>query len=64
MATEIKASANKFKRTFTIRKYENGKVVAKYRTMQFSRDKFEELEYNLEGDWFSFLRNNEVITLK
>jgi hypothetical protein len=46
-------TSNKSKRTFTIRK-EN----VKYRTLNFSKQEFEEMEFNTEEDWLSFLKRN------
>jgi len=50
----IKVTANKWKRTFTIRK--NG---SKYRTTKLARDEFEEMEYMSENDWSYWLRNEQ-----
>ena len=62
--TSIKAKANKFKRTFTIRKFEDGKVIAKFRTLPVSRIEFEDLEYNTENDWIDYLNtSNNCIAL-
>jgi hypothetical protein len=47
----MKITSNKSRRTFTIRK-EN----AKFRTLQMSRDEFDECEYNTTEDWEYFLR--------
>ena len=54
----IKATANFKKRTYTIRKQENGKTFAKYRTLTLSEEEFEECEMNTEGDWYCFLRED------
>jgi hypothetical protein len=54
MAT-IKATANQSKRTFTIIKYMNGKLFAKYRTTQMNIEEFNDAYYNTEGDWRDFL---------
>lgn len=56
----IKATANKSKRTFTLRKYSNNKLISKYRTLPMSREEFEEAEYNTSGDWQDFIFNEEV----
>jgi hypothetical protein len=53
---EIKVTSNQQKRTFTIRKYENGKVYTKYRTIQFSKTEFKDLETNTTEDWSNFLK--------
>jgi hypothetical protein len=53
---EIKATPNQSKRIFTIRKYRDGKVYTKYRTIQFSKSEFEDLESNTTEDWRDFLK--------
>lgn len=55
----IKATPNRSRRTFTIRSLENGKTVAKYRTLPLPADEFEDMEYNTENDWRNFLRTNQ-----
>ena len=55
----IKVVANNAKRTFTIRTYVNGKLSAKYRTIQFSKEEFSENEYNTEKDWQQFLKSDD-----
>lgn len=47
----MKITSNKSKRTFTIRK-EN----SKFRTLEMSKEEFEECEYNTFSDWKDFLR--------
>jgi hypothetical protein len=51
----IKATPNRSKRTFTLRKYYNNKFYSKYRTFPMIREEFEELEYNTGEDWKIFL---------
>jgi len=55
----IKVKANKSKRTFTIRKKINGKLFAKYRTNQMSKEEFESCENNTENDWAQFLTSSD-----
>jgi len=50
MKKTMNVKSNQKARTFTIRV--NG---SKYRTSQFSRDEFEEMEYNTSADWVNFL---------
>jgi hypothetical protein len=52
----IKVTPNRSNRTFTIRTYHNGKLFAKYRTYQVSRDEFNSDLYNTENDWSYYLR--------
>ncbi len=54
--TKIKVTANKTKKRYTIRKYEGGKCVAKYRTFKMSKSEFNEAEYNTTNDWINFLK--------
>ena len=57
---EIRVKANKTKRTFTIIKYDKGILYTKYRTIQFSKAEFEELESNTSEDWMNFLRTENA----
>jgi len=52
--SEIKATANKSKRTFTIRT-ENG---LKYRTTPMSKEEFNIHQYNTANDWAQFLKSD------
>jgi len=54
----LKVSANQSKRTFTIRKYIDGKFSVKYRTVPMRKTVFESTEYNTEGDWKQFLKSD------
>ena len=54
----LKVKANQAKRTFTIRKYIDGVLFAKYRTYPVSREDFESDENNTERDWADFLRTS------
>jgi len=60
----LRATANKSKRTFTIRKYVGGKIFSKFRTSEMSKDEFEECEYNTESDWKDFLNNGSYYSVK
>lgn len=53
----ITATANQSKRVFTIRKYINGKLLTKYRTMERTPDEFSDEEMNTAEDWKNFLRS-------
>lgn len=58
---EIGVTANKQKRTFTIRKYyPNGKPYVKYRTIPLSKEEFETEMNNTSDDWDVFLRRTNV----
>ena len=59
----IKATANQSKRTFTIRKYIDGKLFVKYRTIQMSQEEFDSEEMNTENDWKQFLKSDDYYTV-
>jgi len=59
----IKVAANQSKRTFTIRKYFNGKVFAKYRTIEMSKEEFDSEEMNTENDWKQFLKSDDYYSV-
>ena len=59
MKATVKVTANQSKKTFTIRKYYNGKLSAKFRTMPLQFDEFEDYEMNTENDWINFLRTED-----
>ncbi len=54
----ITSKANQSKRTFTIRKYIDGKLFAKFRTYEMSDDDFFAEEMNTENDWKAFLKSD------
>ena len=54
----LTVTANQSKRTFTIRTES-----AKYRTCVFTKEEFEELEYNTQNDWEYFLRTEDFYSL-
>ena len=54
----ITVTSNQSKRTFTIRKYEYGKLYSKYKTSAMTPEEFEEEEMNTEKDWDNFLNNS------
>lgn len=57
---EIKVSPNKSKRTFTIRT-----SIAKYRTIQFSKEEFNRIYRNwTANDWQQFLNTDEYYKVK
>ena len=55
----IRVTANQKRRLFTIRKYSNGKMYAKYRTLQMNTEEFESNERNTDNDWQQFLKTDE-----
>ncbi len=59
MKETIKPTPNYSKRTFTIRKYIDGKLFAKYRTNVLSKEEFNICEYNTTNDWYSFLKSDD-----
>ena len=63
MKETIKATANQSKRTFTIRKYTEGKLFTKYRTIEMSQEDFDTEEMNTENDWKHFLKSDDYYTV-
>jgi len=59
----IKVSANQSMRTFTIRKFIDGKLSAKYRTIQMTQNDFDNEEMNSENDWKQFLKSDDYYTV-
>lgn len=55
----IKAAANQQTRTFTLRKYIDGEVFAKYRTIPMSKEEFRSCENNTSNDWKQFLKSDD-----
>jgi len=60
----IKVTANQSKWTFTIRKYYDGKLFAKYRTIKMSQFDFDSEEMNTKNDWKHFLKSNDYYVVK
>jgi len=61
---EIKVKANQSKRTFTIRKFIDGELFAKYRTCKMSKEEFDSEERNTENDWKQFLKSDDYYAVK
>tara|TARA_R110002126_G_scaffold251055_3_gene394058 strand:+ start:4568 stop:4768 length:201 start_codon:yes stop_codon:yes gene_type:complete len=59
----IKATPNYSKRTFTIRKFIDGKLFSKYRTIPMSQEEFDSEEMNTENDWKQFLKSDDYYTV-
>ena len=55
----IRVASNQRQRTFTIRKYINGKLFTKYRTIQLSQQEFDRESHNTENDWKQFLKSDD-----
>jgi len=60
----IKATANQQKRTFTLRVFNVGSPVIKYRTVQLSKNEFDSCEYNTNNDWIQFLKSSDYYIVK
>ncbi len=62
----IKVTPNHQKRTFTIRRKNNGKTIGKYRTIKYCICEFEDMTLMTEKDWYFFLTNltNEYYVIK
>lgn len=62
---EIKATANKSKRTYTLRMLDDdGKVYLTYRTIQMSKEEFEGAYYWTQQDWSNFMKTDEYYRVK
>jgi hypothetical protein len=55
---KYKATANHSKRTFTIRTKSS-----KYRTLPMPKDEFNAALFYTLGDWYAYLKRNEVIII-
>lgn len=55
----IKVKANNSAKTFTIRTFVDGKLIAKYRTIRLSNEEFESCKFNTENDWKQFLKSSD-----
>jgi hypothetical protein len=60
----IKATANKSKRSFTLRCYENGVMYSKYKTTWMSQEEFDSAEFWTQEDWQQFLKTDEYYKVK
>lgn len=59
----IEVKANQQKRTFTIRKFIDGKLFSKYRTIEMSKEEFNSEEMNTDNDWKQFLKSDDYYTV-
>lgn len=53
-----KITLNRSRKTATIRVYENGKIIAKYRTNRLTSDEMEAMECYTDGDTAAYLRTS------
>ena len=60
----ITATPNHSKRTFTIRKFYDGKLFVKYRTVQMGVVEFDETEMYTFQDWKDFLKGQDYYAIK
>ena len=60
----ITATPNYSKRTFTIRKFYDGKLFVKYRTVQMGVVEFDETEMYTFQDWKDFLKGQDYYAIK
>lgn len=62
---QIQAKGNCSKRTFTLRIYEHGKLIAKYRTIPQNKDDFHYYNnFATQRDWRQFLRTDEYYKVR
>ena len=59
----IKVTTNQSKRTFTIRKYIDGKFFTKYKTIRMRQEEFDREKMNTENDWKQFLKSDDYYTV-
>lgn len=59
-----KATTNKRTKSATIRVYESGRLIAKYRAKGLSKDELAEFEYMISGDIANFVKTNDCEVLK
>jgi hypothetical protein len=66
MKTKIKIESivNYSKKTFTLRKYYNEKLGAKYRTIRLHEDEFNSCLNNTNNDWLNFLKSDDYFVVK
>jgi len=64
LVEKIKVSANQNKRTFTIRKFIDSELFAKYRTLKMTQEEFDSEEMNTENDWKQFLKSDSYYIVK
>ena len=60
----ITATPNYSKRTFTIRRFYDGKLFVKYRTVQMGVVEFDETEMYTFQDWKDFLKGQDYYAIK
>lgn len=58
MKRTYKVTLNKSRKTATIRVYENGKIIAKYRTNRLTANEMKAMEYYTDGDTAAYLRTS------
>lgn len=63
-AIEVTATANHRNRTFTIRTFQDRKLISKYRTIQMNKEEFESCLNNTENDWKHFLKSSDYYSVK
>lgn len=60
----IKATQNKRYRTYTLRRYHNNKVIAKYKTLELSKEEFKQFAYFGSETLNKYIRDNKLKNIK
>ena len=58
------AKANNSKKTYTLRRYSNGILCTKFRTLPMNQEDFDSCWYKTDGDWKVFLKSEEYVIIK
>ena len=58
------ATANNSKKTYTLRRYINGKLCTKFRTLPMNQQAFDLCWHNTDGDWKAFLKSEEYVIIE
>ena len=53
------ATANNSKKTYTLRRYTNGRLCTKFRTLPMNQQEFDDCWYKTDGDWKEFLKSED-----
>lgn len=60
----IKATFNESKRTVTLRTYQEGNYISKYRTYPMNKQEFESCKFWTNRDWQAFLKTEDYYRIK
>ena len=60
----IKKKANKYSRTYTLRKYYNGKRIGKYKTLKLSKEEFKKFSFFGSDSLNKYIKDNNLKNLE